>query len=168
VQENAVLHNNIFLDTSGISIFDQGFQFGSVIQGNFTAILQAGLGGDTSLKQTGLVPAGTESLRFRARTGGLDSSGGFGVTLGGQTLSLIPVGNGPNYTQFAADIHSWAGQTAELGFTVFAETPHVDNRYVDLDAIVFSPEPAPEPSAGALTAVGALLLGSRRRRKTRM
>ena len=61
-QQTAALYNSWFLDTSGISIIDQGWPGGlaggGVIEGSWTAILQAGLFGtpaDTTLSQTGLV-----------------------------------------------------------------------------------------------------------------
>ena len=125
-QQTAALSNNFFLDSSGMSIIDNDwpFLFGGVIEGNFTAIVQAGFAlgtftlADTSLSQTGTIPAGTESLRFKAFADfGFSSS--FAVSLGGQTLSLTPLENGPNYREYGADIPGWAGQTTELRFTVF-------------------------------------------------
>src|SRR5260370_661315 len=113
IQQTSSLYNTVFLDTSGISIIDgSGSLRGLLIQGNFTAVLMAGLGlsplqpADTSLSQTGLIPAGTESLRFKAY---LDyPQGTFSVTAGGQILSLIPLATGSNYTQYAADISALA------------------------------------------------------------
>src|SRR6266446_856278 len=43
VQETAALYNSQFLDSSGIGIFDQNSGPGGPLQGNFTALLQAGL-----------------------------------------------------------------------------------------------------------------------------
>jgi len=167
VQESAALYNNVYLDSSGISLIDFGWPiFPRVIQGNFTAVLQAGWRlnvfepADTTLAQTGQVPAGTQSLQFRAFPD-LGISDSFAVSLGGQTLSLIPLATDANYTTFGADIHSWAGQTAELGFTVFAERPHQRNVNLYLDSIQFSTQPIPEPSAFGLFALGTLLLGWR-------
>jgi hypothetical protein len=74
---------------------------------------------DTTLSQTGLVPIDSKSLVFKVHPD-LQLSGSFAVVLGGQTLSLTTLGAGTNYTEYAADIHAWAGQTAELDFTVFA------------------------------------------------
>jgi hypothetical protein len=171
VQQTTALYNNFFLDTSGISIIDHGWPtsipFGGVIDGNFTAILQAGIVGsitnpeDTTLSQTALVPPNTESLRFKAQpVFGLPSDS-FAVTLGGHALSLAPVEIGANYTLYAADVHSFAGQTAELDFTLFAERPHISNVYLVLDSIQFSTQAIPEPGALGLSALGALLLGGR-------
>ena len=83
------------------------------------------------------------------------------VTLGGEQLSLTPLASGANYVLYGADIHTWAGQSAELNFTLITERPHVDNRYAFLDSIRFSDQPVPEPSAFGLSALGGLLLGWR-------
>jgi hypothetical protein len=117
---------------------------------------------DTTLSQTSLVPIGTQSLQFEAYEA-FDSQGSFAVTLGGQTLYLTTLGTGADYTLYGANVSQWAGQTAQLAFTVFAENPHVDDEYLYLDAIQFSTQSIPEPSAFALVALGALLLGLCRR-----
>jgi hypothetical protein len=117
-----------------------------------------------TITQTGLVPADTESLWFKAlfiSSGPLSS---FDVTLGGQTLSLVPVSSGANYTLYAADVSAWAGRTAELDFTAFPDTTHFDDAYLYLDSIQFSNLPIPEPNVFGLSALGALLLGWRVRR----
>lgn len=175
-QQSLALYNTIYLDTSGISIIDNSYSSGGlipggVIQGSYTAILQAGYGSgvpaDTSLSQTGLVPLGVHSLQFEAlqAVDGASAVIPFGVTLGGQTLSLVPLGSGANYTLYGADVSSWAGQTAQLSFTVFAERPHLNNQYLYLDAIQFSDQAVPEPSVIGLSALGALLLGWRALRR---
>jgi hypothetical protein len=78
---------------------------------------------------------------------------------------LVPLANGANYTLYGANISSWAGQTAQLSFTVFAQSPYQNNEYLYLDAIQFSTQSIPEPSAFALAALGALFLGFRRRKR---
>jgi|ERR1043166_4398994 hypothetical protein len=169
VQQNAAQYNNAFLDSSGISVIDHGSSFPPsilVIEGNFTAVLQAGFAlgtfqpTDTTLAQTGLIPPGTQTLLFRAYVSSLDPRN-FGVTLGGQTLSLTSLSNAPNYTLYGADISALAGQTAELAFTVFAQNPHMNNRDLFLDSIQFSNQPIPEPGILGLFALAASLLGWR-------
>jgi hypothetical protein len=161
------LYNNIFLDSAGIAIIDHNSSFfsGDVIEGNYTAVLESGLGQngptDVTLSQTGLVPAGTESLQFKASEW-FDSSGAFAVTLGGQTLSLTVLGTGPNYTLYGADVSQWANQTAQLTFTVFGENPHVNDESLFLDEIQFSSQIVPEPSVFGLLALGGLFLRLRR------
>ncbi|MGA2029008.1 MAG: hypothetical protein ABSG87_02935 [Verrucomicrobiota bacterium] len=165
-EETLALYNNIFLDSSGIGIFDANSSSG-LIQGNFTAMLEAGLGlgtgqsANTTLSQTGTIPSNTQSLLFDA-TSGVDANT-FAVSLNGQTLSLIPLSSSSNYTLYGANISAWADQTATLAFTVFAQQPYDNNIHiVYLDDIQFSTSSVPEPSEFALTALGALLLAFRR------
>ena len=166
VQVSAALYNNFFLDTSGIGIMDSGGPFlGGVIQGNYTALIQAGVApgtftpADTTLSQTGFVPAAAQSLLFRADV--YANPGAFVVTLGSQPLSFFPLLAGTNYTLYGADVRAWAGQTAELDFTVIAQRPHVDVYTVLLDSIQFSGIAVPEPSVLGFSALGAILLGWR-------
>jgi len=166
VQATYALLNTVFVDSAGISIINSnytGFGIGGgVLQGHYTAILQSGVGGSggstpsaVSLSQTGLVPAGTQSLQFDAYTV-FDSSGSFNVTLGGVTLALVVLANYANYTVYGANIASFADETEPLVFTVPAETPHVNDEYLYLDSIEFSSSPIPEPSALALVAAGGM------------
>lgn len=170
VQQTAALFNSVYLDSSGISIIDNGWPSylgptAGVIEGGFTAILQAGVAGpfgtpaDTTLSQTSLVPVGAQSLRFRSYSS--PSFGSVSVLLGGQLLPLIPQSTGINYTLFAADIHTWQGQTAQLDFTVLAPGAPGQIINIFLDSIVFSPEAIPEPTASCLFGLGALFLGGR-------
>lgn len=165
------LYNSIFLDSAGIAIIDHTSSYfaGDVIQGNYTAVLESGLGStapnnefptDVTLSQTGSIPAGTKSLQFKANNW-FDSSGVFAATLGGQTLSLTVLGTGSNYTLYGADVSRWAGQTTQLAFTVFGENPHVNDEALFLDAIQFSNESVPEPSVLALLTLGGLFFGLR-------
>jgi hypothetical protein len=175
VQQNGALYDNAFLDSSGISILDHATDgaanfliHGRLIQGNYTALLMAGFAlgafqpADTTLAQTGLIPVGTQSLLFNTFTYSVNP-GTFGVALGGQTLSLTPIHSDPNSVLYGADIHTWAGQSAELAFTAFAQDPHVSNIYLFLDSIQFSSQPIPEPSVLGLFTFGTLLLGWRLR-----
>lgn len=143
------LYDNMYLDSAGISIVDTNGSYlaGDVIDGHYTALLQSGLGytssggivSDTTLSQTGLVPLGTQSLQFKANAL-FDWAGKFAVTLGGQVLSLTTLGSGVNYTLYGANVSQWAGQTAQLSFTVFGEKPHVNVEVLLLDDIQFSPQ----------------------------
>ncbi len=159
---DAALYNAEFLDSSGISIVDRTFP---VIQGNYTAILQAGNGlatfepADVTLSQTGLVPSGTRYLLFEARFSYGRPPTSFAVTLGGQNLSLVPLSTSLGNTLYSADITQWAGQMARLDFTLFAGRPHIDNAFLTLDSIQFSP--VPEPSAFGVLAMGVGVLGCR-------
>jgi hypothetical protein len=173
-QLNAVLYDNTFLESAGVAVVDTNFPNnpGLVIQGDFTVLLQAGnlLGVDpltpvnVSLSQTGLVPPTTRSLSFLA-----GSNGSFTVSLGGTDLNLIsfPVAN-ENYDLYVADVSAFAGQTAELTFTVLAHNPSVHSINLYLDDIQFSSDPIPEPSGLTLLLVGivGLVFSHRTRPKT--
>jgi len=171
VQESLASYDSVPMSTAGFSILDRSYSGPiGVIDGSFTAFLQSGAGNvgqepDATLAQTGLVPAGTESLLFKAYLGsGQDY---FQVTLGGQALSLVPVQAGSNYTLYAADIHGWAGQTAELAFTALYPHPHIGEIPVYLDSMQFSDQGVPEPGVCNLSALGAVLLGWRVLRRRR-
>ena len=168
--QNAALYNNAFLDSSGIGILDSAANIAPnplihdrLIQGNYTAVLMAGIGGDATLAQTALIPNNIQSLLFNVFSYSANPSA-FGVTVGGQSLSLTPLWTNSNSTLFGADIHGQAGQMAELAFTAFAQEPHVSNVYLFLDSIQFSSQPIPEPNTLGLFGLGALFLGWRLRR----
>jgi hypothetical protein len=167
VQQTVAAYNSVPLDSSGISIIDRGFtlfgQYGSLIEGNYSAVLSAGVVNgltdpeDVTLSQTGLVPASAQSLWFKVQLN--PSLGGFlQVTLGGEILSPVIMGFSTNYMVWAADVRSFAGQTAELDFTAHAQRPHGGNNYAFLDSIEFSGQVIPEPNVLGLLAVGAAVL----------
>jgi hypothetical protein len=175
--QTAALYNSTFLDSSGVSIIDPGwsaspgsFGISGPIQGNFTAILQAGVVGDitnpqdTSLSQTGLVPLNAKTLLFKAFFPGTGPN--LAISLGGQPLSYSLISSGTGYGEYGADIHQWAGQTAELTLTALTQRPHQFDEYAFLDSIEFSATSIPEPSVLTLFAVGSMLLFWRILRQT--
>src|SRR5205823_3181830 len=106
-----------------------------VIDGSYTVVLQAGLANspgspgelaqtEVSIRQTGLVPLGTESIFFKAAAGFEPLS----VSLAGQSIPTVAMGTGPNYTLYGGDISAFAGQTAELRFTAL---PPFNNWSID-------------------------------------
>jgi hypothetical protein len=147
VPEGLAWYNTLTSSAAGFGIIDNAYRpvagwgsTGGLIQGSYTAVLMSGIAGvnqpsDATLAQTGLVPVGTESLQFMAQFAPFGSSGSFGVTLGGQTLSLVPVASGANYTLYAADVHALAGQTAQLAFTVHSYPQQFAADYLFLDSI---------------------------------
>ncbi len=98
---------------------------------------------------------GTESIEFWGDIGGLQ------ITFDNQPLSFVVIGSTANYTIYGADISAFADQTGQLLFTL---PPYVGN--AELDNIQFSDQPIPEPSVVGLFALGGLLFGLRRKRKT--
>jgi hypothetical protein len=157
-----------FLSIGGaiISIVDAnvGSEF-APLQGQYSAMLFGGEGGPTTLSQTGTVPIGTKSLQVDLNGSGVTLFSGVSfliVTMGGQTIQLVPEATFPNYTQYGGDISSFAGQMTSLGFT---EQPPagVPPSFLELDDIQFSVSPVPEPGTLALFATGAVLLALRRK-----
>jgi hypothetical protein len=116
-----------------------------------------------SISQTGIIPAGTQSLHFEGLPAIADG-GQVQVSIGTQTVPVVQIGTGPNYTLFGANISAWAGKTESISFTVGpAPLPYTVNNW-ELDDITFSPNTVvPEPSPFALTALGGLLFALYRR-----
>ena len=117
------------------------------IQGNYSAFLEGSIPGaesTASLGQIGNIPVNAESLIF------WDYCSELNVSFDGQALSLLTISNTVNYTVYAADISSFAGETGQLLFTA-----PVDEGAI-LDNIQFSSSPVPEPGTLALCALGAL------------
>ena len=149
-----VLQNNATLGDASIDIFGPNWSYVGIIEGQYTVVLQPGgdpyPGGgydEASITQTGSVPFNAHSLQFKAQT-----RGSFSVSLGGQDLSLIPLGTGANYTLYGADITPFAGQVETL--TITAESDYVNF----FDSFVFSPSSVPEPSALSLFGICILFV----------
>jgi hypothetical protein len=133
------------------------------LQGTYSAMLFGGGGNNlnlasASLSQTAVVPAGTESLQMQIGNYG-DS---FVVTLGGQTINMVPLAVYPTYTEYGGDVSTFAGLREALSITepAPAGTPP---SILELDNIQFLTSPVPEPGTLALLVAGAALLGLRRR-----
>ena len=78
--------------------------------------------------------------------------------MGNQAVALSTVGTGANYTLYGANISAWADDPETITFSVSGGTP---NGW-ELDDISFSTTAVPEPSIGALAAIGGLLFGARK------
>jgi hypothetical protein len=147
---------------------------GGVIDGNYDIFLgyypsSFGFGSATntlgSISQTGLVPAGVQSLLFK---GNLDDPyHPITVSLGGLDLSYVAISNALNYTLYGAAIPpSLAGQTETLIFSAGANGQLGGGI---LDDIEFSTVLVPEPSSISLLCLGGgTLFYLRRRRRKRV
>jgi len=170
-QVATALYNSLNLDLSTIALltnnFTTGPSFAPLIEGNYTAVLQAQRDPNNinqlvqvSLAQSGLVPADSLSLQFLAYTAGTP----FAVTLGGQNIPVFALQTYPSYTRYGGNISAFAGALTELQFTAFPNN-YPGSTVFALDSIQFSNQPIPEPSVFGLFALGALLLGWRFWRK---
>jgi hypothetical protein len=143
-----------------ISLIDTNAGFGfNPLQGRYSAVLFGGAGGPVTLSQTGLVPAGTESLQVQIFWIDVPPV----VSLGGQTLEMVPLQTFANYTLYGANVSTFAGHMEELQFL---EAPPASNPpdWAILDDIRFSTQPIPEPDAFGLFGLGAVVAGWRLRR----
>lgn len=134
--------------------------FSVYLQAGFTNALGLGNVVSTTLSQVAIVPPGAQTLRFYAHAGPPLSD--FHVSLGGQTLSLIPVSPPGGAYDFAAPISTFDGQKETLAFTVDPGARGPGSDWVVLDNISFSPMalPVPEPAAWSLAALGVLGLAT--------
>ncbi len=164
VEQTSLYYNSISLGAPNVSVLHSNFFYGSAItaiDGNFSALLQAGYAGTNFypalISQTGLVPVEAQIIEAKIVTGSLD----FTFSLNGTPINMIPVVTNASYTLYGGDISSFAGQSATL--TITAPPTQLNPTYgIKLDSIVFSP--VPEPSMAVLTFTAAVLLRLFRRR----
>ena len=113
------------------------------LQGRYSPYLfggwQPGINGGfvptaTTLSQTGRVPDGAVAILVDVY-----AWNGFSVSLGGQTLIMMPVQGGPfSSTVYRGDVSAFAGQTAQLSITVPAlPYPSIDPNGLLVDDIKF-------------------------------
>jgi PEP-CTERM motif len=161
VQQTQVQQNNSYLARPSSTFLDrtgdprgQNFQTFGVISGDYTVCLQSGGNLNTSIEQTGTVPANAESLQFEAL------GTGFQVSLGGFILTPVPLSSFDGVTTYGANISQFASKTDQLELTALASA----GASVEFDNIVFSPTATvPEPSPLALAGIGSVLFALYRR-----
>jgi hypothetical protein len=164
-QVSQVLQNNLTLGNASIDILSPNWDFGGIIEGQYTVVLQPGFDPfgsghnvSASISQTGFVPANAQSFQFKAL------ASNFSVSLAGQNLSLVMLGTGANYTLYGADVSLFAGQNAALTITSLAQ----NNTANYFDSMLFSTTAIPEPSTFALVALGGLAVGLLKKRQIRL
>ncbi len=130
------------------------------LQGKYSALLDSALGTTTTLSQTGLVPAGTESLTLDA----FEQFSTFTVSVNGQTVPLTALQTLTGYTEYGGDVSQWAGQDVTLSITENLPNglPGQTPSWLELDNINFSTTSVPEPSPLLLTGIASLMFGARR------
>lgn len=157
-QAQTVGFDFISLSVASISILDSQLPPFSPLQGNHSAFLQGSGSAFGSLpatiSQIGLVPSGTRSLVVDMYWEAAPPV----VTLGGQTITMVPIKTFPTYILYAGNIAAFAGQTAALSFT--APPPSVGSpSSLELDNISFSTAAIPEPGSVAQFLLGVLFVG---------
>ena len=134
------------------------------LDGNWSAFLQGGFDDypfpgplPATLAQIGFVPTGTLSLQMRVNT-----TSNLVVTLGGQAITMRLLDFDLRGFLYGGDVSQFAGQTAELRITVLP--PHsAPTSDVELDDIIFSPQPVPEPAIRTITLLALIALITRSR-----
>jgi hypothetical protein len=155
-------------DASGggtlISIDDSNAPFAlssSPLQGKYSVVLFAGpdigAAGSVSISQTGLVPANALSILMDVA---FSPSVLYTTTLGGQQIVMMPLRASANYTVYGGNISAYAGQVEALTITQFPPAPPtVPPSALELDNILFSVNPVPEPGTYGLLLCGAAVFG---------
>jgi hypothetical protein len=157
VQQTDVGYNAFSTGATSVTLVGPGY---GPIDGNYSVLLYGGeTASSASISQTGLIPAGTQSLFFDVGTSLYSEA--LEVLIGNQSIPFSAVGSGPNYTRYGANISAWAGDTEQLTFWALEETSE-PNEW-ELDDIIFSPNAVPEPSPLAMTGIGGLLFALYRR-----
>jgi hypothetical protein len=155
-----ITYNNYSLGTANVSILGPHWDnnFGtSIIDGNYTAVLQAGqwngVDGTTSIAQTGTIPTDAKSIQLR-----VNPWRGFalGISFAGQDVPVFILAKRSfNDWTVGADISAYSGATGQLRLTALS---YPDARFesFEIDSIVFSNQSIPEPCTIALFATGLL------------
>lgn len=171
---NAIWGAPVALDETSVALVSGSY---SPIQGSYSVQLSAyadapsDLYRSSSISQTGLIPIGTQSIQFLIAS---PSQAGIVppnpmITLNGALISLFEISQSGGVITMAGNVSAFAGNPATLAILCEATTggtfPANEN-YFNLDGIQFSTQSVPEPSAFALAALGALLLGFRRWKKS--
>ena len=158
-----VMYNDLSIGSPAVSLMGPNFPNAvgyTPLQGSYSVLLQYFdiAGGPPTLSQTGLIPSSAQSIDFLVGNGQSDAT----VSLNGVSIPLVQISGG----RLAGDISAFAGIVAQLTFS----TKTGKGGFGDLsyfDDIHFSPLSVPEPSAFALSALGALAIGWRSSRRKR-
>jgi hypothetical protein len=154
-----VVYDGASLGGAFVSIIDSKSPYG-VLQGNYSVILFGGSQpppGTATLSQTGLVPANAQSIQMDvAYPFGTQFAGSFTVALGSQTISMSPLQTLANYTIYGGNVAAYAGDVETLTITQYdVAPPTVPPSAMELDNIIFSNQPIPEPQTWTLLLCGA-------------
>ena len=128
---------------------------GGSLEGYFSVVLSGAGSAAGFISQTALVPVDARSLHFII---GTSYYGPFSVSLQGQDLSYTALSVTATNTLYGADVSSFQGETATLGFKSLGGITLLDD-------IQFSSQPIPEPLSIALLSLSGLFFAVRRLRK---
>jgi len=160
-QQSQIFFNSESAGATQVTLVGSNDTFGpNCIEGNYGVFFQGGESAtDASIRQTGLIPMGTLSIEFKA-----DGQIAFGpilVSFGGQNIPVYALATGANYTLYGGDVSALAGTTGQLEFSVPGSLSGYTFNAWNLDSIVFSTSPVPEPATSALILAGIAFLASK-------
>jgi hypothetical protein len=151
IEQSSMFHNDRSIGAAEVGIYGPQWNSVQILEGRYTVSLQHSTAGPPTMPaigQWGQIPQAAESLTFY---GDRSVIGAYIVSFAGHSIPVATLGSTSTYIIFGGDISAFAGQTGELLFEGNGE----------LDNIVFSDQPIPEPSVFGLVALGASLLGWR-------
>lgn len=156
---SGIVYDTISLGSPTVSIHDSfSLLSSSVLQGNYSVIIQHSLGGNpttAAIGQTGQLPADVVSLVFYTTpVSSLASLDQLQVTFAGGVIPLFEISRTDKYSIVGGDISAFASQSGELRFTALPTYGTFA-----LDQIQFSTQAVPEPGTLALLGLGGLLAG---------
>ena len=158
-QTPMITYNNYTLGNANVSILGphwDGNLGTMILEGNYTAVLQAGQWNatvSTSIAQTGTIPADTRSLQLR-----INPFGGYalGISFAGRELPVsILVERSPYDLTVGCDLSDYAGQSGELRLTALSY-PNFRFASFGVDSIVFSSQAIAEPHTVYIILTGCL------------
>lgn len=153
-QQSQVAWNEFSVGSPQVSLYGPGSIMAPMDGGYSVSIFGSVTG--ASISQVGLVPSNARSVVFKAQIPPNEQAG-VSISVGGVTLPLFEVFNGPNYILYEANVTPFAGLQEELRFS--AAWNGVGPSYWNIDDIVFSTAAVPEPSALSLFMIGPLFIG---------
>jgi hypothetical protein len=162
IQQTQVIYDGESTGATQVSLIGIGAEpFLYPLDGNYSVFLTGSPEASAaSISQTGLIPAGDQSLFFEAEQ--VTGPGVLDISIGGQNVPIVAVGTEAAYTLYAANISAWANDPEPLTFSAPAISGGLNGWEIDDISFSTTPTPEPEPSVAALTAVGGLLFGARK------
>jgi hypothetical protein len=153
VNATYISYDGFVLSGEAISVFDTNSSYpGSHMEGKYYAFFAPantpGSSRSISLGQFGQIPAGTQSITFWGKIGGLQ------ITFDGQSLAFAEIGSTANYNIYGANISQFAGDTGDLLFTLPPNSINPGAYNAQLDNIQFSTSTIPEPGTFSLLWTG--------------
>ena len=164
LQQTEIEYQQVSTGATSVSLVSVANQVYPPLAGDYSIILTGGLLDNNpqpaSISQTGEISSSIQSLFFDAQSQGFP--GTLEVQVGTQSIPIVAVGVGSDFTIYGANISAWDGDTEPITF--LAPSSESDNfDQWEIDDISFSTTVvSPEPSIVALTAIGGLLFGTRK------